>query len=81
MIKLHKKILEYDYFTLESHIIEYRQSLSELSNGERIQAKKVLSILERYRDKIKKRDKIETLSQMDKRKLDKHIKINKKGDK
>jgi len=73
MKKLNKKILQYDYFTLESHIVEYRQSLSELSNGQRIQAKKTLSILERYRDRLKKRDKIETISQMDKRKLDKHI--------
>jgi len=71
---INKKILQFDFFKLQNYINDYRENLIAYSNGDLKKAKKNLAIIERYRDKIVKRDKIETLTQMKNRKLDKHIK-------
>ncbi len=75
MTKLNRKYIKtLDYYKLNVHISEYKESLNQLNKEELKEAKKVLSRLERYKAKIIKRDKIETIAQMNNRKLDKHIK-------
>ncbi len=75
MTKINKKyIKKLDFFQLSVYINEYKENLTELTNSELLKAKKILSRLLRYSNRLKKRDKIETLGQMKNRKLDKHIK-------
>lgn len=75
MTMLNKKyIRKLDFYQLSVYINEYKENLSQLTNSELLEAKKILNRLMRYSDRLKKRDKIETLDQMKNRKLDKHIK-------
>jgi len=75
MTKLNKKYLkQLDYFKLSVYITEYRESLSLMTNGELKEAKKIYNRLLRYQARIAKKERIETLTQMNNRKLDKHIK-------
>lgn len=74
MTKFNKKyIKKLDYFQLSVYITEYREGLSLLTGNDLLEAKKVLSRLERYQKRLAKKEKIETLTQMNNRKLDKHI--------
>jgi len=75
MTKINKKhIKKLDYFQLSAYITEYKERLSIMTNGELKEAKKIYNRLLRYQKRLAKRDKIETLIQMENRKLDKHIK-------
>lgn len=72
---INKKVLKFDYFQLHDYISEFKENLTVYSNKDIIKKrKKQLSILVRYLNKIKKQNKIETLTEMKNRKLDKHIK-------
>ena len=74
MTKLNKKyIKKLDFFQLSVYINEYKENFSQLTKSELLEAKKILKRLTRYSDRLKKRDRIETLTQMKNRKLDKHI--------
>lgn len=72
---INKKILQFNYFELHNYISEFKENLTVYSNKDIIKKrKKQLFILVRYLNKIKKQNKIETLTEMKNRKLDKHIK-------
>ena len=74
MTKLNKKyIRKLDYFQLSVYINEYKEGLALMTNGELKEAKKIYNRLLRYQVRLAKRDRIETLTQMKNRKLDKHI--------
>jgi len=73
-IFINKSILKLNYFQLKILVEEYKQNLFQYTKNEKENAKKVLKVLMRYLLRIQKKEKIEILTEMKNRTIDKYKK-------
>jgi uncharacterized protein YifE (UPF0438 family) len=73
-IFINKSILKLNYFQLKILVEEYKQNLFQYTKNEKENAKRVLKVLMRYLLRIQKKEKIETLTEMKNRTIDKYKK-------
>jgi hypothetical protein len=73
-IFINKSILKLNYFQLKILVEEYKQNLFQYTKNEKENAKRVLKVLMRYLLRIQKKEKIEILTEMKNRTIDKYKK-------
>jgi uncharacterized protein YifE (UPF0438 family) len=73
-IFINKSILKLNYFQLKILVEEYKGNLFQYTKNEKENAKRVLKVLTRYLLRIQKKEKIETLTEMKNRTIEKYKK-------